>query len=578
MRAQLSRRILALLLALGCAAVSVRAAGEYRTVDVESLKITIDSEWGLRVAPGYVPVRFDISNLGDPRVIDIVGEGTRFFRMSRAPGPPPGTTRIRQTVRLGRGDRVRLTLPLPVFADSESIRFEIQEEGRVLEQFSFSSFQSAAPANDASALIVADPAGDFKKLAVGWPRPITAAARASIGMGGRSAPPLDFMLEPGRLPANWIGYTSLRAVVIGPSEWAQLNEAQKSALMTWTACGGDLILADGEPGVRAHFFGRIHRTTADAITRDGLASVLAAADKVRDPNWALPANRARDWNVIAARGFRLPVPGVHGVPARAYLIILIAFSLLIGPANYWFLWRKRQQVLFVLTAPLISVLFIVVLAGYVVAGEGLAVSGRAMTFTMLDQAKAQAATHGSASLYAAGMTPSGGLRFPRDVAVLPIGPDGAGNRGSQVIDLTDQQRFASGVIHARAPTNLEVVSFRPARERLAFTRSGETVQVVNALGATVTHLLYRAGGKVYNLTGPLPEGSRGTLKPGSLEPSAVVPQGLPLSARFAYLMAHQPDGSYLAVLERSPFWDVGVNGVVERASFHLVIGWPEGQP
>jgi hypothetical protein len=573
----MKRWILALLLALGCAGVSVHAAGEYRTVEVESLKITIDSEWGLRTTPGYVPVRFDITNLGEARVIDIVGEGTRFFRMSRAPGTV-GATQIRQAVRLGRGDRVRLTVPLPVFADNENVRFEIREDGRTLEQFSFSTFNSASSPNDASVLIVADPASDYRARVTDWRRPITATARASMGMGSRTPPPLDFLLEPGRLPTNWIGYTSLRAVVVGAREWEQLNEAQKSALMTWTACGGDLILADGEPGARAHFFGRIHRTTAEAITRDGLASVLAAADKVHDPTWALPVNRASDWNLIAARGFRLPVPGVHGVPARAYLIILIAFSLLIGPANYWLLWRKRQQVLFVLTAPLISVLFIVVLAGYVVAGEGLAVSGRAVTFTMLDQAKAQAVTRGSASLYAAGMTPSGGLRFARDVAVVAIGPDGSGNRGQQVIDLTDQQRFASGVIQARAPTNLEVVSFRPARERLAFTSSGDTVHVVNALGATVTHLLYRSGGKVYSLTGPLPEGGRGTLKPGSPAPSAVVPAGLPLTTRFEYLLAHQPDGSYLAVLERSPFWNAGVHDVVERASFHLVIGWPEGQP
>jgi hypothetical protein len=145
----MKRRILALLLALGCAGVSVRAAGEYRTVDVESLKITIDSEWALRTTPGYVPVRFEITNLGDARVIDIVGEGTRFFRMSRAPGTV-GATQIRQIVRLGRGDRVRLTVPLPVFADNESIRFEIREDGRTLEQFSYSTFNSTSPPIDAS--------------------------------------------------------------------------------------------------------------------------------------------------------------------------------------------------------------------------------------------------------------------------------------------------------------------------------------------------------------------------------------------------------------------------------------------
>ena len=116
------------------------------------------------------------------------------------------------------------------------------------------------------------------------------------------------------------------------------------------------------------------------------------------------------------------------MPARAYLSILIVFALIIGPVNYWFLWRRRQQVLLVLTAPLVSAIFIVLLAGYVVAGEGLAVSGRAVTFTMLDQARKEAVMRASASLYAAGMTPGGGLRFARDVAVFPIGTDGTGTR------------------------------------------------------------------------------------------------------------------------------------------------------
>jgi len=32
------------------------------------------------------------------------------------------------------------------------------------------------------------------------------------------------------------------------------------------------------------------------------------------------------------------------------------------------------------------------------------------------------------------------------------------------------------------------------------------------------------------------------------------------------------------VLERSPFWESGVPALVERGSFHLLLGWPEGQP
>ena len=299
---------------------------------------------------------------------------------------------------------------------------------------------------------------------------------------------------------------------------------------------------------------------------------------MQDANWALPVNRARDWGSIAARGFRLPIPGVDGVPARAYLSILIAFGILIGPVNYWFLWRKQQQVLLVLTAPIISVIFIGLLGGYVLAGEGLGVRGRAMTFTMLDQVRKQAATRGSMSLYAAGMTPSGGLRFPRDVAVFPLGPDGTGSRERQSLDLTDSQRFSAGAIQARSPTNLEEIGFRPARERLNFTREAGGMTVVNGLGVTVSALRYRDGDTVYTLTGPLAAGGKETLKTAAGGAAKMVLSDLPLSSRFVHLVENQPAGSYLAVLERSPFWEPGVSGIVERSSFHLVIGWPGGQP
>jgi hypothetical protein len=255
----------------------------------------------------------------------------------------------------------------------------------------------------------------------------------------------------------------------------------------------------------------------------------------------------------------------------------VVFSVLIGPLNYWFLWRKRQQVLFVLTAPLISAIFILLLAGYVVAGEGFGVRGRAVSFTMLDQLRTQASTRASVSLYAAGMRPPGGLRFARDVAVFPIGPDGSGSRDQETLDLTDAQRFPAGVIQARSPTNLEIIGFRTARERLTFTRDAKGVSVVNGLGATVTTLLYRADNAVYSLTGALPPGGSAPMKIGGLDARRVIPAGLPLSSRFEYLIDHQPAGSYLAVLEHSPFWDAGVSSLSERGSFHLVLGWPEGQ-
>ena len=608
-------RALLTLLVCFCSAVSARAAGEYRTVEVESLKITIDSEWAARTVPGYLPVRFDITNFGNARVIDIVGRGMRFFRLPGMRGGTQAALEIQQTIRLARGDRVRFTLPVPILADHENLAFEIQEDGRTIERLHFTGFQSRSPAGDASALIVADPSSAFGTAAASWRRTMTPGARASLMMApggftvsgvvssgssvvspgsGHVLPPLDFLLEPARLPTNWLGYTSVRAVVIGTAEWGQLTDPQRNALLTWTACGGDLIVVDGDlhslvPGarsvpppdatVRAYFFGRIHvPTSASLSAAGGLTSALAVTEKAGDPNWSLPANRAADWGIIGDRGFRLPIPGVAGVPARTYLLILLAFSFVIGPVNYWFLLRKRRQVLLVLTVPLISAVFILLLGGYVVAGEGFGVRGRAMTFTMLDQVRMQAVTRASISLYASGMTPGGGLRFPRDVAVFAIGTAGDGSRGPHTMVLSELQRYSSGVIQARSPTNLEEIAFRPARERLSFTVEGNAIRVVNGLDSNITTLVYRTGNRTYSLTAALPAGGKGVLQPDGGPAGVAVPTDLPVSARFAHLFANQPEGSYLAILERSPFWDPGVSHVEERRSFHLVIGWPGGQP
>ena len=599
---------LVVLLVCLCAPAAAEGAGEYRTIQVESLKVTIDSEWAVIATPGYLPVRFDITNLGEARVIEILGQGLRYFAVST--GGYMGASTIRQVVRLGRGDRVKLTLPVPAFAASENVRFEIREDGRTLETFNFTGFQSGSRPEDASALIVADPSGPFWAVASGWPRKITGSRRfarprtatPALGVASSAAastlPALDFLLDPTRLPTNWLGFTSLRAVVVGPSEWQQLNDAQKSALLTWTACGGDLFLVDGTldslgtlfpagqtapaltvPGAaRAYYFGRLHLPTRAAMEDGGLDGAVASATAAQDSDWALPANGARGWGVVGTRGFRLPIPGVGAVPARAYVSILIVFSILIGPVNYWFLRRSRRQVLLVLTTPIISAVFILLLAGYVLAGEGLGVRSRVVSFTMLDQVRKQAVTRASLSMYAAGMTPRGGLSFPRDVAIFPIGTDGLGSREHLTLDLTDAQRFTSGALRARAPANFEEIGFRPARERLELTRETGGVRAVNGLGATITTLLYRDGSTLFQLSGPLAPGGRAMLTAVARAPRDVVPSPLPQSPRFEYLFEHLPDGAYLAALDTSPFRDPGLAGVVEHVSFHLVLGWPGGQP
>lgn len=571
------------------------AAGEFRTVDLESLRVTVDTEWPGIVAPGYVPVRLELTNSGEARTIEVVVTGSRFFGSGR--GARHGSFQIDRRVDLARGDRVRFTLPVPVIGN-ENFQIAIREDDETLHRFGYTNIQVAGRTAATAALIVAS--GPFAARAADWRRTISGrtggAVISSLTLSSSAAPglpALDHVLDPDRLPTNWIGYTSLRSIVFGPDEWKGLPAEQRAAVLAWTAAGGNLLLLDTDssslfpapsppvdpttPSARAYLLGRVRELSSGVVAARGLGAVLAESEKLQDTDLSLPLSLRTDWNAIAERGFRLPIPGIDGVRPRAYLFILMLFAVLIGPVNYWILARRRQQVLFVLTAPALSVLFIFVLAGYVLASEGNAAYGRAASITMLDQGRRMAVTRTSASLYVAGLTAAGSLRYSPDTAVVHIGTDGSGRMDRVSLDLTDAQRFSSSVIQARAPSNVEQVVVRTARERLTFTREAGGVGVVNALDAPVVHLLYKTGGQVYSLPARLGSGERALLAARAVDPATVIAGDVPLATRLRHLVEHQPEGSYLAVLERSPFWEPGAS-LIERASFHLVIGWPAGQP
>jgi hypothetical protein len=582
------RAALATLLLVAASAATLAAAGEYRTFESESLRIVFDSEWVPSAAPGYLPVRLEITNLGDDRDIEIVGQGTRLDRRSMR--YRQRTTGLRHLLHLASGDRVRLTIPVPTSGETDNMQFRVQEDGRTLDTL---GFVTAHRQSDVSALIVVAPDSGYGALAAAWARTATMSAGRVISVPPSAAgvppgPALDFLLEPARLPTSWLGYTSVQAVVLGAREWEGMDEPQRTALLAWLAAGGSLILMDTgletlfpessrrpipDAAVAPYLLGRIHLRTSAGIETAGFDSILSAARAaVPEPSLVLPVESGTP---PAASGFTLPIPGVDGVPSGAYLTILTVFAILIGPVNHIVLRRRRRQALIVLTTPLIAAAFILLLAGYVVLFEGFGVKARAVTFTVLDQSRSQSVTRTTASLYAAGRAPSGGLRFGRDVAVFPTA--GNSSRGREQLDLTTGQQF-TGVIDARAPANFEAVSVRPARERMRVIHDEGGLRVTNGLGATVTQLRLREDGRSYRLEEPLPDGASASLRETRASGRDLLVAGDSALSRFDALVTGQPDGSYLAVLERSPFWESGTNGVDERGSFHLVLGTGWLQP
>ena len=216
-------RLQALVLSLGvllAPASPAQAAGVYQMVESDGLRIVMDGDWVSQVAPGYIPIRFDITNSGSPRTIEIVERGGRYSygtRVAPYSGPPQqGRLSIVQRLTLARGSRMYVTVPVPVSATNESYTFEIREDGEVLHNLGSFTVQSGTLPFGAGALLVAAGGTVMAQAAEGWARP--ASAGTAVGSSRGSPPSLDLILEPPRLPTNWLGYTSVAAVVIGGAE------------------------------------------------------------------------------------------------------------------------------------------------------------------------------------------------------------------------------------------------------------------------------------------------------------------------------------------------------------------------
>jgi len=321
------------------------------------------------------------------------------------------------------------------------------------------------------------------------------------------------------------------------------------------------------------------------------------------------------------------IPGVGLPPVNAFRVLISVFVLVIGPVNYWLLYRLRRLHLLVVTVPLGAGVVTLGLFAYALLADGLGTRVRVRSVTVLDQRCGRAACWARLSYYS-GLLPSGGLRFPADVAVTPLAfvpSEAAGRR--QEMRWHSEQELSAGWMAARVPMQLLTVRSRATAARLDIVPTGqgkEGIEVTNRLGAAIKQLvLCDRDGKYYQV-GSLASGETARAAPiapaalagllGELRQRAVLwyPQGIdPLAInrvgsasrwRLGTLYGYSADdlpepsqstsrlekaigmlgaapvsswlvpGTYMAIMERSPEVVLGTNAAREESAFHVVLG------
>ena len=191
------------------------------------------------------------------------------------------------------------------------------------------------------------------------------------------------------------------------------------------------------------------------------------------------------------------VPGVGIAPVMLFQVLITLFVIAIGPLNYWLLWRARRLHLLVVTVPCGALLLTVGLLVYGMLSDGLWSKVRARSVTILNQETGEAVSQGRLSYYAS-FAPSDGLRFDEQTAVYPIRP-GYNDRyafvgGNDRLDLqwTDQdQHLRRGWLRSRTPTQFFTQTISSTDDRIDFRSSGQSLSAVNNLGESIELLFVR---------------------------------------------------------------------------------------
>jgi hypothetical protein len=422
----------------------------------------------------------------------------------------------------------------------------------------------------------------------------------------------------GEWGTSWLGYTRYMAVMMTDSDFKALPSDVADALRSYVLTGGVLgIIHDGAEPVELQGWWRAWSPTqvpssapswgasgAGGVSGGGsaieyglgrihLASVTDA-DALDSKQWMDQLDAWRDFTAARATvrdteqaNREMPVVEGQITPARGLLLVMLLFTLTIGPINIVALWMMKKPMLLLWTVPGIALVFSAAVMIYALLSEGITPHARTFAVTLLDQSSHHAVSLGVHGYYAP-LTPGNGLWFDADTCITPQVEGGYyyGSSSGQVrsIDETHGQHLTTGWVVARVPAHLAVRKSETRHERLDVSFAGDgTPTVVNGLGSDITNLtLVDAQNRTWS-TQNLTAGQTAAMTPtnsvnASGDNTPALTKIITNDWNAVQHLTKAPTdylapGAYLAELAGSPFLEPGIEGLKEHRTECVVVGY-----
>lgn len=262
--------------------------------------------------------------------------------------------------------------------------------------------------------------------------------------------------DPKQLPDDWLAFSGYDSVIMTDGDWTNIPPGGRNAILSWLRLGGQLVIYSTGSATAASLgmptetsFGTVAiRPVSSDLKLDAPAVVkLVTANVTKPQQVSQQSDFQKSWplqNLLGAQTFRYAL----------FIIVLIAFGILVGPVNLFVFAKSGQRHKLFITTPLISLGASLILIALIIVQDGFGGNGmRRVLMEVRPDAGANAAYLHQEQFCRTGVLTSSRFTINTPSAFQPVAiaasrwarfTDGSGAKGNFNLQPADGKLQASG--------------------------------------------------------------------------------------------------------------------------------------
>jgi hypothetical protein len=206
---------------------------------------------------------------------------------------------------------------------------------------------------------------------------LDSANSAKGGGSSRGSNEFAAKFDPKQLPDDWLAFSGYDSVIMTDGDWTNIPPGGRNAILSWLRLGGQLVIYTTGSATAASLgipaetsFGTVAiRPVSSDLKLDAPAVVKLATSNATTPQQVSQRNDfEKSWplqNLFGAQTFHYAL----------FIIVLIAFGILVGPVNLFVFAKSGQRHKLFITTPLISLGASLILIALIIVQDGFGGNG-----------------------------------------------------------------------------------------------------------------------------------------------------------------------------------------------------------